>query len=632
MKSFALLFAFISASIIPIQENPTIELVEFSGKIIDQDTGESIPGVNIWIEELKIGFASDIDGEFKIMLEPGTYEFQFTFVGYDLHQIEIEIPKEGLTSQTIQLKSSIVGLDEVVVTGYGIQRERRPLGYGVSDVAAESDATIMLRGVNSLPAAPPINEEYDKINENGFQFVQSKPLSTFSIDVDEASYSNIRRMIMDGYLPPADAVRIEELINYFNYNYAEPIDEHPFAIHSEIASAPWNSNHQIVQIGLKGEEIEREEMLPNNLVFLLDVSGSMNSPDKLDLLKKGFRLLVNELGEEDYVSILVYAGSSGMVLPPTSGFQKEKILQAIDNLRAGGSTAGAAGIKLAYETAKENYNENSNNRVILATDGDFNVGVSSDDELIELIEARRNDGIFLSVLGFGTGNIKDSKMEKIANHGNGNYYYIDNLLEAKKVLVSEMGGTLHTIAKDVKIQVEFNPSLVQAYRLIGYENRLLEDHEFNDDTKDAGELGSAHTVTALYEIVPVGIDFNPNQGDVDPLKYQTVVPNDQSNLDELMTVKFRYKKPDENRSKLITNVIMQQDLELEMSADLSFSSAVAMFGMLLRNSEHAGDSSFELVNEYARKGLMNDENGYRAEFLRISELADLLYQGNSSRD
>jgi len=632
MKSFALLIVLISAFIVPLNQTPFTPIAEFSGNVADAHTGETLVGVSIWIEELGIGTATNLSGRFSIQVEPGTYDISFAYVGYEKLILEVEIPSSGLTNQQINMKPEINLLEELVI----VAEDKIQIGKRASpQVSQESDFFMALEAPVPREVATSVlqgTEEYDEIIENEFQIVQSNPLSTFSIDVDGASYSNVRRMIMDGFLPPTDAVRIEELINYFNYNYAEPTDGHPFAVHSESAQAPWNHEHQIVQIGIKGEEIDKSEMLPNNLVLLLDVSGSMDMPDKLPLLKKGLRLLVNELGEEDYVSIVVYAGSSGLVLPPTSGFNKEKILTSIDNLYASGSTAGAAGIKLAYETAKQNFRTNANNRVILATDGDFNVGVSNDKELVELIEEKRDDGIFLSVLGFGTGNLKDSKMEKIANHGNGNYYYIDNLLEAKKVLITEMGGTLHTIAKDVKIQVEFNPSHVQAYRLIGYENRVLEHHEFNDDKKDAGELGSGHTVTALYEVVPVGVEFSPNGNDVDPLKYQDIQSSEQATSNELMTVKFRYKLPDEDQSTLISKVISKTDSDLEMSSNLYFSTSVAAFGMLLRDSEHKGSATFQMVKELAKKGIGNDENGYRAEFLRIAELTELIYQGNSKRD
>jgi Ca-activated chloride channel family protein len=401
-------------------------------------------------------------------------------------------------------------------------------------------------------------------------------------------------------------------------------------VNTEVGKAPWNPDHQLVQIGIQGEKVEADNLPPSNLVFLLDVSGSMNSHDKLPLLKKGFKLLTNQLREDDYVSIVVYAGSSGLVLPPTSGADKETILEALNKLNAGGSTAGAAGIKQAYQVAKEHFKENGNNRIILATDGDFNVGVSSNSELVDLIQEKRDQGIFLSVLGFGSGNLKDSKMEQIANNGNGNYYYIDNLLEAKKVLVSEMGGTLHTIAKDVKIQVEFNPQNVKAYRLIGYENRLLADEDFNNDKKDAGELGAGHTVTALYEVIPHGVNIDSSLSDIDPLKYQTPTTPVNGFNDELMTVKLRYKQPDGEKSQLLSQVIKRSDRS-ELSENLKFASSLASFGMLLRDSKFKGSSSFEMVQQLAKESKGVDENGYRAEFIKIVELAELLYKGEAKK-
>lgn len=473
-------------------------------------------------------------------------------------------------------------------------------------------------------------EEYADISENTFKWATKTPLSTFSIDVDGASYSNVRRIIMDGRLPVKDAVRVEEMINYFDYDYESPTGKHPFSVNTEVGIAPWNPKHRLVQIGIQGQHIEANDLPPSNLVFLLDVSGSMSAHDKLPLLKKGFKLLTNQLREEDYVSIVVYAGNSGLVLPPTSGSDKETILKALNKLNAGGSTAGAAGIKQAYQVAKEHFRENGNNRVILATDGDFNVGVSSNNELTKLIEEKRDEGIFLSVLGFGSSNLKDSKMEQIADNGNGNYYYIDNLLEAKKVLVSEMGGTLHTIAKDVKIQVEFNPQNVKAYRLIGYENRLLADEDFNDDKKDAGELGAGHTVTALYEVVPHGVDLDSSLSDIDPLKYQTPSTPKNGFGDELMTVKLRYKNPNNDKSILLSQIIEQTNNKT-LSENLNFAASVASFGMLLRDSKFKGESSFQLVQQLAKSGKGVDDNGYRAEFIKIVELAELLYDGEASK-
>jgi Ca-activated chloride channel family protein len=461
-------------------------------------------------------------------------------------------------------------------------------------------------------------ESYSHIVENAFLGVASSPLSTFSIDVDRASYSNVRRFINGGQRPPIDAVRIEEMINYFSFDYPDPDGDHPFSVTTEVSTAPWNPIHQLVRIGIQGERVDTENLPPSNLVFLIDVSGSMQSPDKLPLLKASFRMLVNELQPEDRVAIVVYAGAAGLVLPSTSGNEKDTILDAIEALEAGGSTAGGAGIILAYEVARENHIASGNNRVILATDGDFNIGASSDGEMVRLIEEKREQGTFLTVLGFGTGNLKDSKMEKLADHGNGNFAYIDNLTEARKVLVTEMGGTLMTIAKDVKIQVEFNPARVQAYRLIGYENRLLQDENFNDDTKDAGELGAGHSVTALYEVIPVGVDSQYEIADVDSLRYQASgEPAVTSDSKELLFVKLRYKAPQGAESRLITHPV--HDSNDQPSADLTFASAVAGFGMLLRDSEYCGDLGLPDVLNLARSSTGEDREGYRTEFVRLVE-------------
>ncbi|WP_293116791.1 VWA domain-containing protein [Moorena sp. SIO4G3] len=478
--------------------------------------------------------------------------------------------------------------------------------------------------LTTQPAIPEVSnrENYSPIDENAFKRVKHNPLSTFAIDVDTASYSNLRRFLNNGQLPPTDAIRIEELINYFNYDYPEPESDRPFSITTEISQAPWNPTHQLVHIGIQGEKMAIEDLPPSNLVFLLDVSGSMNNPNKLPLLKDAFRMLVNELREEDQVSIVVYAGAAGVVLAPTPGNEKDKILTAIENLNAGGSTAGGAGIQLAYKLAQNNFIKSGNNRVILATDGDFNVGVSSDSELVKLIEQKRKKGVFLTVLGFGTGNLQDSKMEKIANKGNGNYAYLDNELEAKKVLVNEIGATLLTIAKDVKIQVEFNPAKVQGYRLIGYENRRLKNEDFNDDTKDAGELGAGHTVTALYEIIPVGAKTKVKLPDIDPLKYQSNAAS-TTNSKELMQVKLRYKEPDGNTSQLLTYPLVDKAVKLEDASDnFKFSAAIASFGMVLRDSPYKGKASFDQALQLAKESEGVDLEGYRAEFIDLIESAE----------
>lgn len=460
------------------------------------------------------------------------------------------------------------------------------------------------------------NEVYEEILENDFELSQLSPLSTFSIDVDNASYSNIRRMINNGQKVPADAVKIEEMINYFDYEYTQPTDEHPFSIQTEYSSCAWNKEHKLVKIGLQGKEVPMGEIPPSNLVFLLDVSGSMNSENKLPLLKSAFKLLVNQLREHDKVSIVVYAGAAGLVLEPTSGANKQKILESLDNLQAGGSTAGGAGIELAYAIAQDNFIDGGNNRVILATDGDFNVGASSDRSMEELIEVKRKSGVFLTALGFGMGNYKDSKLETLADKGNGNHAYIDTMQEAQKVLGKEFGGTLFTIAKDVKIQVEFNPAKVAAYRLIGYENRLLADEDFIDDTKDAGELGSGHSVTALYEIIPVGVKSNFIK-DVDALKYTKTKPTDNYS-DELLTVKFRYKKPNGNTSKEIVYPLAEEEIAFsKTSDDFKFASAVSLFGMKIRKSKFSKKSNFDDVISLAENGRGTDNEGYRAEFIRM---------------
>ncbi len=467
-------------------------------------------------------------------------------------------------------------------------------------------------------------ETYDRIAENDFQTVAQHPLSTFSVDVDTASYSNVRRFLKEGELPPPGAVRIEELVNYFSYDYPEPSGEHPFSVSSEVSEAPWQKSHRLVHVGIKGRSIASEKLPPRNLTFLLDVSGSMDQQNKLPLVKRSMKRLLSTLGERDRVAIVVYAGASGVVLPSTPANQQARIERALDQLSAGGGTNGAEGIVAAYAEAEKGRRPGSVNRVIVATDGDFNLGTTSQSELIRLIEKKRDSGVELTVLGFGMGNLKDSTLEKLADHGNGNYAYIDDIQEARKVLVREAGATLVTIAKDVKIQVEFNPKLVNAYRLIGYENRLLKDEDFNDDTKDAGEIGAGHTVTALYEVVPAGTEAPT--GEVDALKYQKPSGlTEAAEASEMLTVKLRYKAPGSRTSRAFTvpvnSHLTPRD---ETSEAFRFSAAVAGFGMLLRDSKHRGSTSFAMVDELARSGLGADAHGYRREFLgmvkRASEL------------
>lgn len=466
-------------------------------------------------------------------------------------------------------------------------------------------------------------EQYDYQQENGFKTAKENPLSTFSIDVDRASYSNIRRILNSGKLPPKGAVRIEEMINYFTYNYPKPVEQ-PFSITTEYGSCPWNKEHQIVLIGLQGKAYEEEITPPYNLTFLIDVSGSMEAADKLPLVKKALKLLTARMRVKDCISIVVYAGNAGLVLAPTYGTEKDKIYNAIDELSSGGSTAGGEGIKLAYKTANLNFSKSKINRVILATDGDFNVGVSSDDELVGLIEKERATGIFLTVLGFGSGNYKDSKMEKLADKGNGNYAYIDNEQEAKKVLITEIGGTLQTIAKDVKIQVEFNPENVKAYRLIGYENRVLNNEDFNDDTKDAGELGAGHCVTALYEIIPAGSTEQVPQSD--PLKYQqATIQASKLNEHELLTVKFRFKKPDsDEKSILMQQIVHTSKLNKTTSANFLWATTVASFGMLLSHSDYAGILSYNSLKSYLKQINIADLDENKLEMINLIEKAEQL--------
>ncbi len=477
------------------------------------------------------------------------------------------------------------------------------------------------------PVAPVYDESYQATVENKFQNPLRDPLSTFSVDVDAASYSNVRRYINNGQLPPKYAVRIEEMINYFDYNLPTPINKEPVAIHTELSTAPWNPQHRLLRIGLKARVVATEKLPASNLVFLIDVSGSMSDANKLPLVQSSLKMLVDQLRPQDKVAIVVYAGAAGLVLPPTPGNQKTTIKDAIDRLQAGGSTAGGEGIKLAYRTAKENFLKEGNNRVILATDGDFNVGASSDQDMEQLIEQERKSGVFLSVLGYGMGNYKDSKMETLADKGNGNYAYIDNATEARKTLVSEFGGTLFTVAKDVKLQLEFNPAKVAAYRLIGYENRLLNQEDFNNDLKDAGDMGAGHRVTALYEIIPIGVKDNYTNS-VDPLKYQKPQSSSsavKTSSDEMLAIKFRYKEPAGSVSKLSQAVVFDRPLDFsKTSTDFKWASAVAEVGMLLRDSEFKQSASFKNAISIARAAKGNDDEGYRAEFIKLAESAMLL--------
>jgi Ca-activated chloride channel family protein len=496
------------------------------------------------------------------------------------------------------------------------QVQSQPMAANAADASANKAAGAPFRsGLEDGTAG----ERYAEINENPFLEARRAPLSTFSIDVDTASYANVRRFLRDGQLPPKDAVRIEELINYFEYDYPQPVGDVPFSVSTESAVCPWNTKHKLVQIGLQGRKVSLDNTPPANLVFLLDVSGSMNSPDKLPLLKDGLRMMVNQLKPQDRVAIAVYAGSSGLVLPSTAVSNKGEILAALNRLESGGSTNGGDGINLAYTVAANNFIQGGNNRVILATDGDFNVGTTSDDALVGLIEQKRKSGIFLSVLGFGTGNLNDSMMEKLSNKGNGNYAYIDSRDEARKALGEQVAGTLLTIAKDVKIQVEFNPALVAGYRLIGYENRLLADRDFNDDKKDAGEIGAGHSVTAIYEVVPAGVAV---ENDGIELKYSQTKRSDTRFANELMTVKLRYKEPAGGQSKLLTMGVLDDVRTIDSASEnLRFAAAVVQFGLLLRESRYRGQADFSMAKRLASSAVSSDLKGYRSEFLELLDRA-----------
>ncbi|MDY0780001.1 vWA domain-containing protein [Tenacibaculum sp. IB213877] len=564
-------------------------------KGIVSDVAGPLPGVSILVEGTTNGTETDFDGNYQIKAEKGSV-LVFSFVG--MKTVRKKVGKSTVINVLMEEDSL---LEEVVVTSLGIKRSSKSLGYASS--------VIRIRGRNQIQT----RDSYKKINENEFKKTEYSPLSTFSIDVDKASYSNIRRMINNGQKIPKDAVKIEEMINYFDYNYPQPKGEDPFSINTEVVQTPWNKDTRLVRIGLKGKEYKQNDLPASNLTFLIDVSGSMGNSNKLPLLKSAFRLLVNQLREQDKVAIVVYAGAAGVVLEPTSGVNKEKILTALNNLEAGGSTAGGEGIELAYKLAEENFSKKGNNRVILATDGDFNVGASSNESMEKLIEEKRKSGVFLSVLGFGYGNYQDDKLEILADKGNGNHAYIDTMQEAQKVFGEEFGGTLYTIAKDVKIQVEFNPKKVQAYRLIGYENRLLNDEDFVDDTKDAGELGSGHTVTALYEVIPVGVKSRFLKK-IPKLKYtKNLIEKNFS--DELFTVKVRYKKPSGTKSKELVKVI--KDNVVNPTSDMNFASAVALFGMYLRKSEYKNGAKVKDILELAQNGKKGDEFGYKAEFIRL---------------
>lgn len=498
--------------------------------------------------------------------------------------------------------------------------EYQKVEYSVEEAAAESIEPLYAPEIKEEHQVQHTTERYGEIIENEFKLAKENPLSTFSIDVDNASYSNVRRFIENGQKPEKGAIRIEEMINYFSYDYPNPTGNTPFSVTTELTEAPWNKENQLLRIGIQGKKIDYENTKPSNLVFLIDVSGSMSDTNKLPLLVRSFKLMMQNLDSKSKVAIVTYAGNVGVVLESTSVRNIVKIEEALDALQSGGSTNGAGGIEMAYKIAKENFIQGGNNRVILATDGDFNVGNTSDSGLLDLIQKEPKSNVFLTICGFGMGNYNDQMMEVISNKGNGNYFYIDNWGEAQKVFKRELTANLFTIAKDVKIQVEFNPNTVESYRLIGYENRLLNKEDFNDDTKEAGELGAGHNVTAIYEIVPKG--GKSQAGKIDPLKYQS--NSTGNNESDLVTLKLRYKPIDSETSKLIIKVIQKSELKSwnNASPDQQFISAVAGFGLLLRDSKYAKDYTYSDVLNWAKKGLGNDEEGYRAEFVGLVRKAE----------
>ncbi|AEE51745.1 vWA domain-containing protein [Haliscomenobacter hydrossis] len=595
---------------------------EIKGKVIDV-AGQPLIGVTVVLKGHNTGAVTDASGAFKLNSPDSCTTLTVGYVGYGNQEVKACAGK----SVSITLVASVEPLKEVISMDRKAEERREPM----SMPKVKRDMSMASPGIVGYATKMPTNqpnfntEDYDRIQENRFHRATQEPQSTFSIDVDAASYSNLRRFINNGQRPPEDAVRIEEMINYFDYEYPEPTDKHPFSITTEVSDCPWQPKHRLVHIGLQGKHTPVENLPAANLVFLVDVSGSMSAANKLPLVQASYKLLAEQLRPQDRVAIVVYAGAAGLVLESTTGNNKTKIKEAIDKLQAGGSTAGGEGILLAYKTAKENFIKGGNNRVILASDGDFNVGVSSDGELVRIIEEERKSGVYLTILGYGMGNYKDNKMQKLADSGNGNHAYIDNLDEARRVLVSEFGGTMYTIAKDVKLQLEFNPAVVQGYRLIGYENRVLNNADFDDDKKDAGELGAGHSVTALYEIIPVGVESKFLAADKD-LKYQERdIKASAKRSEELLTVKFRYKAPDADASQLMEDVVVDKAVSLGKSSDnFRWSAAVATFGMLLRNSEFKGEATYDQARKLAAGARGKDTEGYRAEMIRLMETVGLM--------
>ncbi len=644
MKTLKTLFAAVMiAAVIGVSAQKT--QITVSG-VVTAEMNRPLPGVAVQIVNTNLGTVTDSNGKYSIKASEGD-QLRFSLIGYttETRKVGGATLNVKMTAEICAMEDCDVKISECVVVGYGTQKQANLTGALQGSVAgvntskqrAQRSETKSVTEVRRF--TPPVvmaticeesyypgGEEYGRIKENRFTSVAKDPLSTFALEVDGASYSNTRRMINQGHIPEPDAVRVEEFINYFSYDYAKPTGKDPLKVNYEIGPCPWNAKHKLVRIGVKAREIPSDNLPKTNFVFLIDVSGSMFGSNRLPLVVSSLKLLVNNLRPEDRVAIVTYAGSTRVALESTSGSDKQKIREVLDGLTAGGSTAGGAGIKMAYQIARSNFIDGGNNRIILATDGDFNVGISTSEGLETLIEQERKSGVFLTVLGYGMGNYKDKMMQTLAEKGNGNYAYIDNMQEANKVLVNEFGGTMHTVAKDVKLQVEFNPARVASFRLVGYESRLLEHEDFNDDTKDAGEIGAGHTVTALYEIVPVGSDSSA--GTIDPLKYQPAKnPTDYITSNEWMTVKIRYKQPDGDVSSKI-EVPVKEISGARLSPDFHFVSAAAMFAQLLRESDFSGDATYDKVIAEARQGLGEDTNGYRRELVRLAETAKNLSDRN----
>lgn len=658
MKSFLTLLIFIMglSTQLTAQTPGTI-----SGTVTDNNSEPVIGAVVLAIQNgtTKGGAVSDVDGQFLIKpLQPGRYDVKVNYAGYKesiVKGVIVSPDKETEVNVTLEPSQEAV-LNEVTIVEYKVplidkfdagsnvvitaeEIERMPTRNTVSVAGSRSRKGkrrkgtqyiidgVQVTGANATGGVylNPGTEQYTKHKENDFKLVSADPLSTMSVDVDRASYSNVRRFINSGQTPPPDAVRIEEMVNYFDYNYPQPQNNDPIAIVTEVTTCPWETDHLLLHIGMQAKKFETEKLPPSNLVFLLDVSGSMDEPNKLPLVKSALKMLVDNLRDKDRIAMVVYAGNAGLVLPSTPGSNKQTIKEAIDQLEAGGSTAGGAGIKLAYKVAFDNYIKGGNNRIILATDGDFNVGISNNNDLERLIEKEREKGIYLTCLGFGMGNYKDSKLEILADKGNGNYAYIDNEKEAQKTLVKEFGGTIFTIAKDVKAQIEFNPAKVQGYRLIGYENRVLSNEDFKDDKKDAGDMGSGHTVTIIYELIPAGVK-SKDLPDVDELKYQKKYMDKTGTFTgELATIKFRYKRPNGKTSTEMVHTINDMRTNImNARSDVQFATSVAMFGMLLQKSAHKGTSDYKKVLELAKKGKEDDKEGYKAEYIRLVKKAGKL--------